>query len=78
MSRHLHPQHGQKAQRGGVLHLETINGKIGTLKGGKTKNGGTSDNNDNARVTLRLASGNCRRAKRSQLSSSSPESGIHL
>ena len=33
----------------------TINGKNGTLKGGKTKNGGTSDDNDNARVTLRLA-----------------------
>ena len=28
----------------------TINGKTGTLKGGKTKNGGISDNNDNARI----------------------------
>ena len=41
---HLHPQHGQEAQRGGVLHLGTINGKNGTLKGGKTKYGGTNDN----------------------------------
>ena len=63
ISRHLLPQHGQEAQRGGVLHLGTINGKNGTLKGGKPKNG-TSDNNDNARVTLKLASGNCRRAKK--------------
>ena len=28
----------------------TIYGKTGTLKGGKTKNGGISDNNDNARI----------------------------
>ena len=28
----------------------TINGKTGTLKGGKTKIGGISDNNDNARI----------------------------
>ena len=39
ISRHLHPQHGQKAQRGGALHLGTINGKNGTLKSGKTKMG---------------------------------------
>ena len=48
--RHLHPQHGQKAQRGGVLHLGTISGKTGILNGGKTKNGGISDDNDNARI----------------------------
>ena len=81
ISRHLRPQHGQKAQRGGVLHLGTINGKNGTLNGGKTKNGGTSDNNDNARVTLRLVQGDLYgdvRAKRSQLLSSSLESGLHL
>ena len=47
ISRHLHPRHGQKAQRGGVLHT---NGKTGTLKGGKTKNSGISDNNHNARI----------------------------
>ena len=81
VSHHLHPQHGQKAQRGGVLDLGTINGKNGTLKGGKTKNGGISDNNDNARVTHRLAQRDLygkARAKRSQLLSSSPESGLHL
>ena len=50
ISHHLHPQHGQKAHRGGDLHLETINVKNGTLKGGKTKNGGISDNNDNATI----------------------------
>ena len=50
MSHHLHPQHGQKAQCGGVLHLGTINGKTCTFKGGKTKTGGTSDNNDNATI----------------------------
>ena len=38
-------QHGQRAQRGGVLHPGTINSKNGTLKGGKTKNGGISDEN---------------------------------
>ena len=76
ISRHLHPQHGQKAQRGGVLHLGTINGKNGILKGGKTKNGGISDNNDNARVTHRHVQGDLYgdvRAKMSQLLSSSPE-----
>ena len=80
-SRHLHPRHGQKAQRGGVLHLATTNGKNGTLKGGKTKNGGISDNNDNARVKHRPVQGDLYgelRAKRSQLLSSSPESGLHL
>ena len=35
--RHLHPQHGQKAQRGGILYLGTINGKNGTLKGWQDK-----------------------------------------
>ena len=39
-----------EAQSGGVLHLGTISGKTGTLKGGKTKNGGTSDNNDNGMI----------------------------
>ena len=53
-SRHLHPQHGQKAQRGGVLNLRTIKGKTGTLLSGKIKNGGISGNLDNARVTHRL------------------------
>ena len=80
-SRHLHPWHGQEAQRGGVLHLWTINGKNGTLKGGKTKNGGISDNNNNARGTRRLVQGDLYgevRAKWSQLLSSSPESGLHL
>ena len=42
----------EKAQRGGVLHLGTINGKYGTLKDGKTKNGGIRDNNDKDRATL--------------------------
>ena len=67
----LIPQHGQKAQRGGVLHLGTINGKIGTLKGGETKNGGISDNKDNTRVTHRLSQGDLYgdvRAKRRGLS----------
>ena len=43
------------------------------LKGGKTKNGGTSDNNDNARVSHRLVQGELHgevRAKNSQLLSS--------
>ena len=51
------------------------------LKGGKTKNGGISDNNDNARVTHRLVQGDLYgdvRAKESQLLPSSPESGLHL
>ena len=48
MSRHLHPQHGQKVQRGGVRHLGTINGKNGTLKGWQDKNRGISNNNVNA------------------------------
>ena len=77
ISRHLHRQHGQKAQRCGVLHLETMNGKNGTLKGGKTKNGGI---NDSARVTHRLIQGDLygdARAKRFQLLSSSLESGLH-
>ena len=80
MSRHLHPQHGEKAPRGGALHLGTIKGKNGTLKGGKTTNGGISDNPDNARVTYRLVQGDLYgdvRANRSQLLSSSPESGFH-
>ena len=51
ISRRLHPQHGQKAQRGGVLHLGTINGKTGTPRVGKTKNGEISDNNNKARAT---------------------------
>ena len=71
----------RKAQRGGVLHLGTINGKNGTLKGGKTKSGGISDCNDNARVTHRLVQGDLHgdvRAEKSQLLSSSPESGLHL
>ena len=79
--RHLHPQHGQKAQRGGVPHLGTINGKNGTLMCGKTKNGGIRDNDDNARVTHRLVQGDLYadvRAKGSQLLSSSPESRLHL
>ena len=50
ISHHIHPQHRQKAQSGGVLHLGTINGKTGTLKGGKTKNGGISDNNVSATI----------------------------
>ena len=51
------------------------------LKGGKTKNGGISDDNDNARVTHRLVQGDLYgdvRAKESQLLPSSPESGLHL
>ena len=44
----LHPRHGEKARGGGVPHLETINGKIGTLKDGKTKNGGINNNDDSA------------------------------
>ena len=55
--------------------------KNGTLKGGKTKNGGISDNNNNARGTRRLVQGDLYgevRAKWSQLLSSSPESGLHL
>ena len=78
--RHLHPQHGRKAQRGGALHLGTINGKNGTLKDDKTKNGGISDNPDNAIVTHKLVQGDLFgdvRARRSQLLSSSPESGFH-
>ena len=47
----------KKAKRGGVVHLGTINGKDGTLKSGKTKNGGIGDNNDKARVTHRLVQG---------------------
>ena len=54
-------------------------GKNGTLKGGKTTNGEISDNNDNARVTLRLVQGNLYgQRKRSQLLSSSLESRLHL
>ena len=83
---HLHPQHGKKAQRGGLLYLGTINGKNGTLKGGKTKNGEISNNVDNARVTHTLVQGEQGdvygdvRARRSQLLSlsSSPETGIHV
>ena len=33
ISRHLHPQHGLKAQRGGARHLGTINGKNGHSQG---------------------------------------------
>ena len=51
ISRRLHPQHEQKAQRGGVLHLGTINGKTGTPRCSKTKNGEISDNNDKAGAT---------------------------
>ena len=79
ISRHLHPQHGQKGQRGGALHLGTMKGKKGTLKDGKRKNGGISDNPDNARVTHRIVQGDLYgdvRAKRSQILSSSPESGF--
>ena len=71
----------KKPQRGRVLHLGTINGKNGTLKGGKTKNGGISENNDNVRVTHRQVQRDLFgdvRAKRSQWLSSSPESGLHL
>ena len=81
ISRRLHPQHGQKAQRGGEFRLGTINGKNGTLRGGKTKNGGINDDNDNARVTHRLVQGDLYgevRAKRSQLLASSLESWLHL
>ena len=55
--------------------------RMGTLKDGQTKNGGISDNNDNARGTHRLVQGDLDgmvRAKRSQLLSSSHESGLHL
>ena len=51
ISRRLHPQHEQKAQRGGILHLGTINGKTGTPRCGKTKNGEISDNNNKAGAT---------------------------
>ena len=50
-------------------------------RSGKTKNGGISDNNDNARVTHRLVQGDLYgevRAKRFQLLSSSPESRLHF
>ena len=80
LSRHLRPHFGQKSQRGGVLHLGIIIGKSGNLKGGKTKNGGISDDNDNVRVTHRKVHGDLYgdvRAERSQLLSNSPESGLH-
>ena len=48
---------GHQANRGGVRHVETINGKNGTHNGGKTKSGVTKGNNDNDRFTLRIASG---------------------
>ena len=38
----------EKVRGGGVLHLGTINGKTGTLKGGKKQNGEISSNLDNA------------------------------
>ena len=44
ISLHLHRQHGQKAQRGGALHLWSTKGKNGSLKDGETKNGGISNN----------------------------------
>ena len=66
MSRHLHLQHGQKAQRGGAFHLGTIKGKNGTLKDGKTKNGGISNNPDNARVTHRIVQGKLVRRRQSE------------
>ena len=50
ISHPLHPQHGQEAKSGGVLHLGTISGETGTRKGDKTKSGGISDNNDNATI----------------------------
>ena len=78
----FHLQHRQKAQRGGVLHLGPINGKNGALRGGKTKNVGISDNNDNAKVTHRLSTrrpvqGTSERKGLNWLPSSL-ESGLHL
>ena len=56
ISRHFHPQHEQKAQRGGVLHLGTISGKTWHSQRWQDKRM-VGDNNDNARVTHRLVRG---------------------
>ena len=80
ISHHLHAQHGQKVKHGGALHLGTVNDKTDTLKDDKTKYDGISDNPDNVRVTRRLVQGDWYgdvRAKKSQLLSSSSESGFH-
>ena len=75
ISLHLHRQHGQKAQRGGALHLWTTKGKNGSLKDGETKNGGISNN---FRQRQSHAQTSTRRVRRSQLLSKSLESGFHL
>ena len=78
ISHHLHPQHREKAQRGGLLHLGIINGKVSTLKGGKTKSGGISDNIDNATVLPLLVLGDLYEgATRSLQLSNTSESSFH-
>ena len=48
-------QAGHQAERGGVRHVGTFNGKNGSLMGGKTKSGGTQKGkNDNNRFTHSL------------------------